>query len=141
MNMTRNVHAWKRMTLTLMLVLCCPLAARADEASELAQMQQFIEVMQGYYEIIDRIHAIASDREKATIQQLQKIDELYKNRGDRAASIKVMQRVIGSSQSETVRNAVAIMLADALNETGRTDQAIELLDNSITRSLKAPSRP
>lgn len=139
--MTRYVQVWKSMTLTLALMLCGLPAARADQAAEIAQMQQFIEVMEGYYEIIDRIHAISSDREKATIQQLQKIDEFYKNRGDRAASIKVLQRVHGSSQSEAVRNAVVIMLADALNETNRTDQAIELLDNSITRSLKAPGRP
>jgi len=134
---------WRIAFIALLLVLTIgrPIHAYADQAADLEQMQRFIEVMQGYYNIIDRIHAVSSEPDKATIQQLQKIDELYKNQGERAASIRIMQKVFDGSPSMTVRNAVAIMLADALNETGRTDQAIELLDKSLARSLQGSPRP
>ena len=128
-------------TLLLALTLGQSVPVHADQAADLQQMQQFIDVMQGYYTIIDRVHEISSDPDKAIIQQLQKIDELYKNRDERATSIRLMQKVYDGTPSMTVRNAVAIMLADALNETGRTDQAIALLDKSLSATLKGSPRP
>ncbi len=125
--------------LVVLAVLAAPLPAWSDQAADLAAMQQFIEVMQGYYGIIDQIHDVASDPDKAAIQQLQKIDEFYKNRGDRAASIEVIQRVVDTASSAAVRNAAVIMLADALNETGKTSQAIEALTAAMERNLQ-PAR-
>lgn len=123
--------------LAVLAVLAAPLPAWSDQTTDLATMQQFIEVMQGYYGIIDRIYDVASDPDKAAIQQLQKIDEFYKNRGDRAASIEVIQRVVDTAPSATVRNAAVVMLADALNETGKASQAIDVLKAAMERNLKA----
>ncbi len=102
----------------------------------LGDMERFIGVMQGYYGLIEAVHNVASDPDKAAILQLQKIGEIYKNRGDRAESIAVLTDVVERSKSPTVRNAAAIMLADALNETGRATQAVEVLKKALDGNLK-----
>ena len=45
-----------------------------------------------------------------------KIEDIYKNRGDRAQAIAVLRRTMNEASSPTVRNAAAYMLAEALNE-------------------------
>ncbi len=108
----------------------------AAEMDDLGKMERFIGVMQGYYGLIEAVHNVASDPDKAAILQLQKIGEIYKNRGDRAESIAVLTDVVERSKSPTVRNAAAIMLADALNETGRATQAVEVLKKALDSNLK-----
>jgi tetratricopeptide (TPR) repeat protein len=118
----------------LLAALAIP-AAAAERPTDLTTMSQFVEVMKGYFDVIERIHGVAADADKAAIQQLQKIDEIYKNRGERAESIKVLQKVVDGSGSATVRNAAVIMLADALNETGRGEQALAALERAMERNL------
>lgn len=108
----------------------------AAEMDDLGKMERFIGVMQGYYGLIEAVHNVASDPDKAAILQLQKIGEIYKNRGDRAESIAVLTDVVERSKSPTVRNAAAIMLADVLNETGRATQAVEVLKKALDSNLK-----
>ncbi len=115
-----------------------PASAYAADPGEgdLQRMQQFIEVMQGYYQIIGDMHSVASDPDKSAILQLQKIEEIYKQRGDRAEAIKVLQDVISKTTSPIVRNAASMMLADALNETGRASQAVEVLQEALHKNLQ-----
>lgn len=119
--------------LTLSALTCMP--ANAAEAEDLGRMREFMGIMEGYYSIIDSVHTVASDREKSAIQQLQKIEEIYKNRGDRAQAIVVLRDVVGRASSDTVRNAAAMMLADALNETGQASEAVEVLKAALERNL------
>ena len=124
----------------LALVCCTALLtgapAYASEAAELARMQQFISLMQGYFEVIHATHAVASDPEKSAILQLQKIQEIYEERGDKAEAITVLRDVVDSTPNPTIRNAAAMMLADALNETGRASQAVEVLQSVLSTNLK-----
>ncbi len=108
----------------------------AAEMDNLGNMERFISVMQGYYGLIEAVHNVANNPDKAAILQLQKIGEIYKKRGDRAESIAVLTDVVERSKSPTVRNAAAIMLADALNETGRATQAVEVLKKALDSNLK-----
>ena len=55
---------------------------------------------------------------------------------NRAESIAVLTDVVEGSGSPTVRNAAAIMLAEALNETGRATDAIEVLKKALDGNLK-----
>ncbi len=108
----------------------------AQEADELERMQQFIGLMQGYFDVIHATHAVAADPEKSAILQLQKIQDIYKDRGDRAEAISVLRRVTETTSNPTIRNAAAMMLADALNETGRASQAVEVLQDALDKNLK-----
>ena len=110
-------------------------AAMAAEAEDIVRMQQFLGVMEGYYSIINGVHEVARDPEKSAILQLQKIEEIYKSRGDRAESIAILREVVERTTSAAIRNAASVMLADALNETGRASEAIEVLRSALDRNL------
>ena len=105
--------------------------AYAAQADNLATMQQFLGVMKGYYGIIEATYDVASDPDKSAILQMQKIEEFYKKRGDRAEAIAVLEDVLNKTKRPAVRNAAAVMLADALNETGRGTQAVEVLKQAL----------
>lgn len=119
----------------LMLALSAAPAVHGAESEDLGRMKEFMGIMEGYYSIIDGVHTVASDREKSAIQQLQKIEEIYKNRGDRAQAIVVLRDVVGRTSNDTIRNAAAVMLADALNETGQASEAVEVLKAALERNL------
>jgi hypothetical protein len=127
----------KKTTVVLLLLgALAPFApAHGAQAEDLDRMRQFMAVMKDYYGIIDAVHAVASDSEKSAILQLQKIEEFYKERGDRAEAITVLRDVFERTESLTVRNAAAMMLADALNETGRASEAVEVLKAALGDNL------
>ncbi len=110
--------------------------AYAAQADNLATMQQFLGVMEGYYGIIEATYEVARDPDKSAILQMQKIEEFYKKRGDRAEAIAVLEDVLNRTKRPAVRNAAAVMLADALNETGRGTQAVEVLKQALEENLK-----
>lgn len=118
------------------LLVVAVMPATADQMDDIAKMQQFLQVMERYYGIIEVVHGVASDPEKAAIMQLQKIEEIYKKRGDRAEAIAVLSDVVNTTKNATVRNAAAMMLADALNETGRASEAVEVLRAALDSNLR-----
>lgn len=120
----------------LMIALAISPMAAADEMAQLGKMEQFLTVMQGYYELIEVIHGVSSDPDKSAILQLQKIEEFYKQRGDRAEAIAYMRKIVDTTKSPVVRNAASMMLSEALNETGRATQAVEVLKAALEKNLK-----
>ena len=114
--------------------------AAADQRKELELMQQFMTVMDGYFDVIDRTHAIASEPDKAAILQLQKLKEIFEERGELADMVKILEDVVGSAPSPTVRNAAAVMLADTLKETGSSTRAVDVLREALERNLARGER-
>ena len=94
---------------------------------QIAQMSQYMSVMEGYFELIHTMHSVASDPDKSTILHMQKVQEIYKERGDIAEATELLRAVMENSKSTTVRNAAATMLADTLRSSGRASEAIEVL--------------
>lgn len=113
-----------------------PAFAQQPQLDNLKTMEQFISLMDGYYGLIERIHDVASDPDKSAILQLQKIEDIYKKRGDRAQAIVVLRDAMDRAKSPTVRNAAAMMLADALNETGQGSDAVSVLQQALSANLK-----
>ena len=112
-------------------------AANAQTTDELQLMQTFLNIMTDYFEIIRSTHDIASDPEKAAIMQMQKIQEVYEERGEKARSVAVMQEVLDTSKNPTIRNAAYIMMGDTLKETGRADEALEYLRRGLEENISA----
>lgn len=127
----------KRFVTPIALVIALSVTpAYAAQADNLATMQQFLGVMEGYYRIIEAVYDVARDPDKSAILQLQKIEEIYKKRGDRAEAIAVLEDVLKRTKRPAVRNAAAVMLADALNETGRGTQAVNVLKQALEENLQ-----
>ena len=111
--------------------------AHAQSQDDIAKMQSFLNIMDSYFGIIESTYAIGSDPEKAAIMQMQKIQEVYEERGEKARSIEVLRGVLEASDNRTIRNAAYMLLGDTLKETGRADEAIRLLQQGLEENIKA----
>ena len=113
--------------------------ARAQAPNDIATMQSFINIMQGYFEIIEATHDIADSAEKAAILQMQKIKEIYEERGEKARAVEVYQGVLEDSRNPAIRNAAFMLLGETLKEIGRTDDAIRYLREGLQENIRAAS--
>lgn len=133
------MHLFRTMTLGITAVALLAVAphARAQSQDELALMQSFLSIMTDYFEIIESTYRIASDPEKAAILQMQKIQEVYEERGEKARSVDVLKEVLEESNNATIRNAAYMLLGDTLKETGRADEALEFLRRGLRENIEA----
>ena len=112
-------------------------ASHAQKPEDLELMQTFLSIMSDYFGIIRSTHEIASDPEKAAIMQMQKIQEVYEERGEKARSVEVLQEVLENSDNPAIRNAAFIMLGDTLKETGRASDALQYLRQGLEENIRA----
>ena len=122
--------------LAAMLLIAAP-QARAQSQDDLALMQTGLARMTDYFHIIEATHDIASDPEKAAILQMTKIQEVYEERGEKARSADVLKKVLADSNNQAIRNAAYMLLGDTLKETGRADEALQLLRKGLDENIKA----
>ena len=124
-------------TITASFLLISAPSARAQSMDDLALMQTFLEIMTDYFEIIESTHDVASNPEMAAIMQMQKIQEVYEQRGNKAESVDVLMQVLEDSDNQTIRNAAYMLLGDTLKETGRADDALEILQQGLAENIRA----
>ena len=124
-------------SVTAALLLAAAPGARAQSPEDLQLMQTFLNIMTDYFEIIESTYEISSDPEKAAILQMQKIQEVYEERGEKARSADVLKDVLEQSNNATIRNAAYMLLGDTLKETGRADEALELLRQGLNENIEA----
>ncbi len=124
-------------SITATLLLATAPGARAQSPEDLQLMQTFLNIMTDYFEIIESTYEISSDPEKAAILQMQKIQEVYEERGEKARSADVLKDVLEQSSNATIRNAAYMLLGDTLKETGRADEALELLRQGLNENIEA----
>lgn len=121
---------------TAALLAVAPSPARA-QADDLAMMQRFVDLMQGYFGIIEATYEVSSEPEKAAILQMQKIKELHEERGQAAKAAEVFRDVLDVSRNPTIRSAAYVLLAETLKETGRSAEATEVLMDGLKESVAA----
>ncbi len=122
------------------LALGCILGAgpvQAQSTAELERLQGFLQLINSYLTLIEKTHAVSKDPEQAAILQMQKIQEVYEERGEKAKSIAVLEDVLDNSRNQTIRNGAYFLLGDTLKETGRHDAAIELLRQGLAENIEA----
>ena len=119
------------------LLLATAPTANAQSPDDLALMQTFLSIMTDYLQIIESTHVIVSDSEKAAILQMQKIQEAYEERGEKARVADVLRSVLETSRNDAVRATAYVMLGDILKETGRTDEAVQVLREGLNESINA----
>jgi tetratricopeptide (TPR) repeat protein len=112
-----------------------PMGAHAQAPEDLETMQQFLGIMNSYFDIIESTYDINSDAEKAAIFQMQKIQEVYESRGEKALAIDVFRQVLKDTSNPTIRNAAYMLLGDGLKEAGRADEAVKVLQEGLRENL------
>lgn len=129
----------RKLVCALLLIVTLTLApgARAQSPGDLGTMQSFINIMQGYFAIIEATHEVADDAEKAAILQMQKIKEVYEQRGEKARAVEVYRNVLETSRNPAIRNAAYVLISETLKETGRTEDAIRYLREALDENISA----
>ncbi len=141
--MKRNSMSTARTAAGLFVLAVAALAAPGQAAAqdaEIRQMTAFVELMQGFFGIIDSMHAVSDDPEKSAIFHLHKLQEVYEEQGNKARVIPVMQDVLERSSSPTIRAATYLMLGDVLKEDGQRDRAAEILRRGLNEALDNAER-
>lgn len=133
MNMVRNMAV---ASLASILLAFAP-TANAQSPGDLETMQTFLNIMHSYFGIIEATYEVSSNAEKAAIMQLQKIQEIYENRGEKIRAVDVFRDILKQTKNPTIRNAIYMLMGDNLKEAGRTDEAIELLRQGLQENIAA----
>ena len=112
------MSTFRKVTISVTATLClfAAPAVFAQEQEDLQLMQTFLAIMTDYFEIIESTHDVSSDPEKAAIMQMQKIQEVYEQRGEKARSVDVLKQVLEDSDNPTIRNAAYMLLGDTLRK-------------------------
>ena len=130
-----RVRVMLALGLFLLIVFASP-PSKAEVAEEIAQIEVFLSVMQKFYELIEQVHENSDDAEKSAILQLFKIKEIYEERGEKTKAIDVYRMVLEKTDNSTIRNATTVMLGEILKETGRPDEAVEVLRSGLMENLQ-----
>lgn len=110
---------------------------QAQSMDDLGRTQAFLEIVTEYMEIIETTHEISADAEKAAILQMQKLKEIYEERGEKARVVEELREVLERSRNQAIRNAAYVLIGDTLKETGRSAEAIEVLRRGLAENLEA----
>lgn len=124
-------------SITAVAIMATAPAAKAQEMENLELMQTFLAIMSDYFEIIESTYEVSSSPEKSAIMQMQKIQEVYEQRGEKARSTDVLRQVLEDSSNPTIRNAAYMLLGDTLKDTGRADEALQLLRQGLEENIAA----
>lgn len=121
----------------LLLTVLFSMSSQAEEfkSAELQQMQQFVDLMHGFFGIIDSTYEISSDAEKSAIFQMHKIKEAYEDSGQKKQIVPTFEEILQSTDNPTIRNAAYFMLSDALKESGQHNEAINLLKEGLKENI------
>ena len=133
----RSLVLLKAGPLILVALLLAAPSAHAEPPPNLATMQYFLDIMHGYYGIIESNYLVNSNPEMAAILQMQKIQEVYESRGEKAKAVDVLRRVLDETENQTIRNAAVLLMSDNLKDTGRTAEALDLLQKGLSENLRA----
>ena len=138
MNVTRKLKV-TGVLLTACVLTSAPVISQAQEPDwmgEIQQIQVFLDLMQQYFGLIESVHDVSGDAERSAIWQLYKIEEIYKDRGERAKAVAVFREVLSETDNPAIRNATYMMLGEALKETGRADEAVDVLREGLTENIR-----
>jgi tetratricopeptide (TPR) repeat protein len=131
------MNTLKSLTIAAATTLVFTVSPASYAQDDLQRMQLFLDIMGDYMQIIESTHAINSDAEKAAIMQMQKIKEIYEERGEKAKVADTLREVLAGSQNQAIRNSAYMILGNTLKETGRSDEAIKLMRDALKENIRA----
>lgn len=133
------MHKFKSLTIGIAATTLLALApaTHAQSPQDLQKMQTFLNIMNSYFDLIESSYEINSNEEKAAIMQMQKIQEVYDDRGEKARVADILREVLANSHNTTIRNSAYMMLGEVLKDTGRSDEAIEVLRRGLSENIEA----
>lgn len=128
--------------LILLLALLVPVTATSaplgdgNNLERAERMQMRLRVIERYLSIVESVHSISDDPEKAVLYQLQQLEDIYKKQRAPEKIVSLYQDILSKSSNQTIRNAASMKLAQIYKRLGRDNAAEELTRKSLEENLK-----
>jgi len=116
------------------LFLSTATAVKAQDDFE--AMASMVNLMESFLDLMNSVHDMNADNEKALLLQMHAIEEIYKEQGRHGEAVAVYRKVLDNSRNSTVRNMAYHRMADVLKESGDRKAAIEVLEAAMAESLE-----
>lgn len=100
------------------------------------RIQTRLRVVERYLNIVESVHSIADDSEKAVLYQLQQLEDIYKKQRNPEKIIALYQDILEKTSNQTIRNAAVMKLTQIYKRLGRDSAAEELTRKSLEENLK-----
>ena len=117
-----------------LMFLLLPVTIQAKE-DDFEEEVAFLEIIQGYYNLIESTHNLHSNPESAMILHLFTIQEIYKERGEAQRAIAFLEETLKRTGNPTIRSVIYSMLAELNEETGEPQKRLELLQTGLDEAL------
>ncbi|HEC29478.1 MAG TPA: hypothetical protein ENI65_07825 [Gammaproteobacteria bacterium] len=105
-----------------------------EQTEQLQRMRTLIGLLQDFMNVIESVHAMSDNPEKAAIYQMYKIEEIYKARGQSKRAIKLFQNILNKTDNLAIRNAVYMRLGD-LQKNHRNNDALEIYEQALKENI------
>ena len=107
----------------------------ADRIEHIERVRTFIALIQDFMNVVDSVHTMTDNPEKAAIYQMHKIEEIYKARGETDRAIKLFNNILKQTDNQSIRNAVYMRLGELYNKNEKT-RALELYEKALQENIK-----
>lgn len=139
----QSINQSKSATLGAILILMSSMLsfqahASAEEDKQIKHIERvrtYIALIQDFMNVVDSVHTMTDDPEKAAIYQMHKIEEIYKARGETDRAIELFKNILKQTKNQSIRNAVYMRLGD-LYKDGNSAKALELYETSLQENIK-----
>ena len=111
-----------------------PVTIQAEE-NDFEEEVAFLEIVQGYYNLVESTHNLHANPESATILHLFTIQEIYEERGEAQRAIEFLEETLKRTGNPTIRSVIYSMLAELHEETGDPQKRLELLQTGLDEAL------
>ena len=119
------------------MVLVCLFFTAISQAGEgdFGEKVAFLELIQGYYNLVESTHRLHSNPESATILHIFTVQEAYKEQGEAQRAIVFPEETLKRIGNHTIRGVIYSMLVDLNEETGDPQTRLELLQTGLDEAL------
>jgi len=111
-------------------------APSAGKPEQVERMRDFLGLMKDFINIIESIHALADNPEKAAIHQMHEIEEIHKNRKQPELAIELFESILKKTDNQTIRNATYMRLGDLLKKTGQSGKAVKVFEKALMENIQ-----
>lgn len=137
------INTTKNTTLVSLLILMLSVLsfqahASAQEDKQIKHIERvrtYIALIQDFMNVVDSVHTMTNNPEKAAIYQMHKIEEIYKKRGETDRAIELFKNILKQTKNQSIRNAVYMRLGD-LYKDGNNAKALELYETGLQENIK-----
>ncbi len=110
-------------------------APAAGSSEQVERMRNFLGLMQDFINVVDAVHSMADNPEKAAIHQMHEIEEIHKKRKEPELAIELFRRILDKTDNQTIRNAAYMRLGDLLKNTGQSDKAVQEYEKALIENI------